>query len=366
MYKALEIHSFRGFHELSLDDLERVNLIAGANNVGKTALLEAIFLHCGASNPLLTVSIERLRGFDEPNFELGNSGRTPWDPLFYMFHLKNCIKISGRFSDGSSRSIRLKIVRPTDEAFEGLSIPYTLQKSEKRPIAPESTLLLCLDYEEQPLDKSGLQPKFGRSCLVVDPEGMRITTMRAPPFPTIFLAAKQRISTQEDAERFGKLEIMGEQDLLLDALKIVEPRLRRLAVVAIGGLPMIYGDIGLDRMLALAHMGDGLTRLSSILLAIGNAKNGVVLIDEIENGFHHSSMEMVWTSIATAARRSNVQIFATTHSLECIFSAHKAFSKGTPYDMRVHRLDREDDLVKAVTFGQDDLDAVLEFRMDVR
>jgi len=43
MYQSFRIKNFRGFRDLTLDSLERINLIAGKNNVGKTALLEAIF-----------------------------------------------------------------------------------------------------------------------------------------------------------------------------------------------------------------------------------------------------------------------------------------------------------------------------------
>jgi len=113
-------------------------------------------------------------------------------------------------------------------------------------------------------------------------------------------------------------------------------------------------------------MGDGMSRLASLILAIGNAKNGVVLVDEIENGFHHRVMAKVWRAIAKAARRFNCQLFATTHSLECIASAHKAFSKEESYDLLVHRLDRTDDKVSATTFGQDELDVAFEMKMDIR
>ena len=54
MYKSFKIKNFRCFKELAITSFKRVNLIAGLNNVGKTALLEALFLHCGATNPELT------------------------------------------------------------------------------------------------------------------------------------------------------------------------------------------------------------------------------------------------------------------------------------------------------------------------
>ena len=77
----------------------------------------------------------------------------------------------------------------------------------------------------------------------------------------------------------------------------------------------IYADIGLGEMLDLRIMGDGLVHLTSILLHIASAAGGIVLIDEIENGLHHSIMHKVWRAIAAAARQFNTQVIATTHQL---------------------------------------------------
>jgi hypothetical protein len=65
VFRSFTIRNFRGFRELDLSGLERVNLIAGRNNVGKTALLEALFLHIGANNPQLTLSINVFRGIEQ-------------------------------------------------------------------------------------------------------------------------------------------------------------------------------------------------------------------------------------------------------------------------------------------------------------
>ena len=44
MLTSLHIKNFRGFRDLTIQPLARVNLIAGKNNVGKTGILEALFL----------------------------------------------------------------------------------------------------------------------------------------------------------------------------------------------------------------------------------------------------------------------------------------------------------------------------------
>jgi hypothetical protein len=369
MYKSLEINNFKGLCGFALDRIGKVNLIAGVNNVGKTTLLEAIFLHGGAYNPALTLSIDQFRGFSKFHFELGGSDKvTPWDSLFNDFDISNNIEIKAEFTDNTTRKIDLQIVGPSEESVENDPLlQYDASGStgplhqKSVPTSPESALVLRLNYEES-------SKKPGSSFLILGPKGLKTSHIKSTPHPMIFLPARYRVNLEEDADRFGKLEIVGRQNMLLDALKVIEPRLERIAVVALSGQPVLYGDIGLSRMLKLPYMGDGMSRLASYVLAIGNAKDGVVLIDEIENGFHHTMMPKVWEAIAKAAKDFNTQVFATTHSLECIVSAYKAFSKGEYYgDLLVHRLEREDDdAVKDVTFVQDDLKTAFELGIDLR
>ncbi len=89
-------------------------------------------------------------------------------------------------------------------------------------------------------------------------------------------------------------------------------------------------------------------------------------MDEIENGMHYSVLKEVWKTIATAAREADVQVFATTHSLECARAAHPAFSEIGPYDFRLHRLKAIGGNVTAVTLGEDEMQAAVEFNWTVR
>src|SRR5262249_1285242 len=126
------------------------------------------------------------------------------------------------------------------------------------------------------------------------------------------------LPSDQDMKHFGELEAAKRQDEILPALQILEPRLKRLSLIPLSAEPVIDGDIGLPRLVPVAFMGDGVRRLLSIVLAIANASGGVVLIDEIENGLHYSVQKQVWQAIAKAARRLDVQVFATTHSWECL------------------------------------------------
>ena len=129
---------------------------------------------------------------------------------------------------------------------------------------------------------------------------------------------------------------------------------------------MLHGEIGVGRLVPLPLMGEGMVRLADMMLNIGNAQDGVVLIDEIENGLHYTILHKVWEAIEQATREFNTQLFATTHSLECIIAAHRAFSKSEKYDFRLHRLDLIDDLIHVVTYDKDSLEAAIETGLEVR
>ena len=115
-------------------------------------------------------------------------------------------------------------------------------------------------------------------------------------------------------------------------------------------------------------MGGGMVRLASIVLALSDAHNGIVLIDEIENGLHYSILPDVWKAIERAADDFNVQVFATTHSLEMIRAAHEAFKDDDPYDFRLIRLDRstKTDEIYATTYDKEGMAAAVELNAEVR
>jgi AAA15 family ATPase/GTPase len=87
MFRALSITGFRGFSKLKIPQLDRFNLFLGQNNVGKTALLEAIFLLVGPTTPELTVRISGFRGIEQ----FRNDPEELWGWFFYNKNLKSTI-----------------------------------------------------------------------------------------------------------------------------------------------------------------------------------------------------------------------------------------------------------------------------------
>lgn len=361
MYQSFKVKNFRCFRELTLANLERVNLIAGMNNVGKTALLEALFLHAGAYNPELALRVNAFRGIEKVKIELGLWTETPWDSLFHCFDTSKSIELAGEDTVTGHRVLRLRVLREPPELTKVAQVIYQRAVDSEAPqlmSTSETAKVLELEYQQE--------EQHGRYYMIVSPQGIRVEPIPpAPPFPTFFQGVRLRTPLKDDAGRFGSLETQGKQDVVLQVLQLIEPRLKRLATIVTADEPILHGDIGTGRLMPLPIMGEGMVRLVSLVLHIGNAPNGVVLIDEFENGLHYSVLPKVWRAVGEVARQFNTQVFATTHSLECIMAAHKAFSESECYDFRLHRLERNE-TIRAVTYDQETLEAAIETGLEVR
>jgi AAA15 family ATPase/GTPase len=357
MYKSFEIKNLRCFSYLNVSNLERVNLIVGKNNVGKTALLEALFIHCGGVyHPALILNLNILRGM--AFIASWMSDQTPWDSLFYNFNTLEPAELKGKIEIGKqiiNRGLTLKVLHEKAELAK-VSLPIDPLRLRSEP-----GQILELSYEEN--------GEKGQHFLIIEPRKGEMKLEPAPPPPpflAIFLATRTRMPALDEVERFSKLKLNRQHEKIVSALQLIEPRLKNLEVLTISGVPIIHGDIGLERPVPLPLMGEGMTRLTSFLLSIGTTRGGVVLIDEIENGFHHSVLEKVWRVIIAAARDFDVQVFATTHSWECIKAVHEALSQDEIYDFKLYRLERIDDKVEAVEYSRETLEAALSIEIEVR
>ena len=368
MFTSFEAKNFRGFRDLVISDLSRVNLIAGMNNVGKTALLEALFIHSGAYNPELALTVNAFRGIGEVRVEFKKTSEFPWSSLFNLFEPQQNIVLRSESPTEGTRVLRLSEVTP-DQISVG---PRKGERKERKGPSPKLIAAPQISVRARVL-RLECEEKRGKSNydLIWDPaepSGSPFIrpTPPEPPSPAFFLAGRGRIPFEEEADLFGKLEIKKKQDVLVQFLRIIEPNLEDIRVIYTLGKPIFYGDLGEDRLFPLHIMGEGMVRLASLVLRIANAPKGVILVDEIENGLHHSIHQKLWKALAEVARNQDTQIIATTHSLECIKAAHKAFSGENTYDFRVHILQSTKEGIQATTYGQEDLETAFEIGLEVR
>lgn len=354
MFTALRIENFRGFRQLSLQSLQRINLFAGMNNVGKTALLEAIFLHLGPNNPELALRINGFRGMEPVLLE----AEPLWGWLFYGKDLNSTIVITSQSVAGIERHLKITLEREHSALLSLANEPGTAKAGP--PISTQASFsALLLEYTDSTGIKTCSKGLLMPGRVRFESSGANIELV-----PGVFLGSRL-FTLREDAERFSKLTELGLEDEILPTLRLLEPRLKRLALLVSGGVPSIHGDVGIGRLIPVSLMGEGLARLLSLLLTVYTTQNGCVLIDEIENGLHYSVMHKVWEALMEAAKNADTQLFATTHSRECIMAAHRV-AQLAHYDFNLQRLERMDGEVTVVGYDREMLDTADEFAMEVR
>jgi hypothetical protein len=347
MYKSFVVQGFRGFKELRMGGFQRVNLITGRNNAGKTSLLEALFIHSGAANISLPFVIEGLRGVTQFQGGLEDS----LSGLFNDFDTRPSIRLEGEDQLGIKRTCELRLI----------PAPTTIRSGE--PHAPSVELARALELR---FFDTG-RPEPASTTAVLENGQVRLNPPPIPPLYHGYLVSPRSLDHKSDGERFSELvKTVGEEERFVSALRVLEPAIRAVRLFSHGGLGMIHLDVGLKRFLPLAYAGEGMVRFADILIAVASAKNGIVLIDEIENGVHYSVLDKLWEATAEFAERFNAQVFATTHSLECIKAAHTVFAQ-REYAFRLFRLQREADRsVSSKEFSKDAIDAALKTELELR
>ncbi|MFQ6055090.1 MAG: ATP/GTP-binding protein [Methanosarcinales archaeon] len=358
MYKNLTIKCLRGIKHLKIGDFRQVNLFVGKNNCGKTTLLEGLFLLTGPTNAELPLKINTFR---DVNIIDENTWRLVFNKLDVNLH----VEISGDLEKPKEK--RKLIIKPNMKSETTLSKTTISKKTIdiKDSYSGISSRIDGLILKYSLIKGKAIKPKEITTTVVMKGMGLELKVPKnyKESLRGVFINAKT-ISGDLD-RRFNNIQIKKQTNKIIEVLRQIEPSLDNLSLGTDG---IIYCDIGLDRLMPINIMGGGMVRLLSIILAISDTQNGIVLIDEIENGFHPSSQEILWNAIFKSAKEFNVQIFATTHSMECVEAFSSSYSKISQNndDIRLYRIERKDDDFRAVSYDHRTLEASLESEWEVR
>lgn len=363
MLKSIQIQNFRVLNQLTLPDLRRINLIAGLNSCGKTSLLEAVFLLSGAGNAQLFIHPNALRGMI-PNFGIRASSEIPWREIFSNLNILKTIEIAGEHEEFGELKLEIALEKSLHEEIQ-------IEKNRKEliPSNLETSMQSRIPITNNPA-MPALNLRYFRgktlqteSRIRPSAQGVEISQPIAnPPFIASYVSANTG-SYEEDAHRLGLLRRKKMGNLLLKSLNVIEPELQSIEESSVTGVSMIYGDVGLHELIPLSVMGDGISRIARLILAISSTPGGVVLVDEIENSLHHTVLPNVWKAIDEATSTFNVQLISTTHSLENIEAAHSVLNQGY---FRLHRLESNSGTSRCVTYVPESIEAAMKHGMAVR
>jgi hypothetical protein len=349
MVDSIVIRNFRSFRDVKIDDCRRINIIVGDNGSGKTALLEALFLAAGVS-PELALRTRSWRGFEGGRMSGTHEDlhHALWADLFFKFQTNQPALIALKGKDEQTRSVTVTLykrgrVRAVPPSRHRTGAPVK--------VVPDRTPIE-FKWKIRGLPDITVAPTITEDKLVFPP--ISDSYVRAE-----FYAAN-RVPSADIVGRFSDLSREFNEGPFIERFGEHYPKIKNLSIELSSGAPMLFATVeGLPEKFPLGLASGGMVKLATLLLSMSDQAGGIILIDEIENGFYHERLPMVWNSLLDFARQYDCQIFASTHSAECLNAVARLAEKNAD-EFSMLRTVSEDDGTKVLRFeGERFADAIL-------
>jgi len=338
----LKISGFRCFHELRVPLLKRVNLFVGRNRAGKTTILEAAELLALGRPEGLWLSPRRRGELITLNH---NRTEAEVDPQ-YLFY-RDVVESGLWWDDGHSFSLESH-----DRSFECTVAP---REDLIVPAAPGTPPIF---FKLRVRSRVGSQPEKVWYVNLSSADGLlgpdRLS--EEPPIVSFLGTDEPKLN-----ELWDNALKKSQDHRVVEALKLLVPEIGSLVLVGGRFLVRTWGAA-----VPLGTFGDGVKRLLALSLKIVSAEGGIVLIDEIEAGLHHTVMVDMWKLVIETARRLNVQVLASTHSLDCVNALGwvQEQNRVLAAEVAVHRV--EQDAVETVEYSIDEIATATRHQLEIR
>lgn len=365
MITSLKIQNYKNLSGLEIDSLSRVNLFSGKNNVGKSSLLEALALLVDDTYTSKLFEILQIRGERFSNDE-GNAFQKNIDVLSSLFTGHNfSLQPTNVITIKSNDTVlRIKFVYYIDQKEEDGSMRRMVLDEEDFDKLKSEEFKIGLEISRNSHDGAMLIPIY-RSLRYYR---RTMFPLLNTPANVIYIDSNPKGGASSNAKYWDKITLTEKEQIVINALQIIEPDLENLAYLEDGyrdRYPIIKlkGD---NARYPLQSMGDGINHILSIVLALVNCENGYVLIDEFDNGLHYSVQTKLWDVIFELSRRLNIQVFATTHSFDCIRGFKNALAQSKDNDGQYMRLEYKNNKIQVVDYTLEELNIISSQNIEVR
>lgn len=351
MIESLSVRGYRGFEDYSLDGLKQVNLLVGKNNAGKTSVLEAIQI-LRSHRPLSTLSSISVRRQESMFKYVGRVDRIIEDVdlrhAFYGHQL-----VTGNTIEISSNLFTLTIVVNEPDLQPQLFEDDSGNAFEVRATRGDDTL------EQLVVSDTNF---FG--------EDARRVRRGFPTFGGVYISPDS-LTLMDLSRLYNEVVLSASESSVIEALSILDPMVSGVYFLASErgvvdvNAGIVIGRNGTERV-PIGSFGDGMRRLLALSMAFANAKGRELFVDEIDTGLHYSVMPDLWKLVLGAAQRLQFQVFATTHSLDCLSGLRNALQMDESLAdiMAVHRV--EAGRQKAVSLTGTELILALKHDLELR
>jgi energy-coupling factor transporter ATP-binding protein EcfA2 len=332
-----------------MDGLARVNLIVGANNSGKTSLLEAIYLLVNQNDPERSIELLTNRGEVGERFGV----RIPGEParrvigyqVAHMFHGRQTQHQVIELRSKKDHPVSLKIRTQNISGQQRSLFTNTTESESETPV-----LEIVFQYGH---DQEVKVPLLDDGS--VEPRAFRFLPKESSPHR--FLTTNN-LDFDDLAKLWDSIHLTAEEDKVVEALRILEPKVER-----IGFTSRQTSNTGIRVKLRdqqdpvpLGSMGDGMRRILTLATSTITAENGVLLVDEIDTGLYYRTQSDMWRLLIETADRLNVQIFATTHSQDCVKAFQETLNQLEDKSIgKLFRLSLRDGFIHPIAYNADEL-----------
>jgi len=330
MINSLYIKNYRIFKELHINKFAKVNLIIGKNNVGKTSLLEAIMLL--VSNKNMIYNIFQILSHRKEFLDTNLKTQKLLEILTTLFHNQNV----------SNESIFISVNEQQ---------AYSIYLTDQAPT-------LIIKQADKIIEK-----------ILLSEIPQRLDSVTNNDTNIAFVKANIPESSESLSQTWGKIALSDKEEYIIDAIKIIDDKIERFAFIddAIHLKKAIVKLRDTKQPVSLNSMGDGINQILRTILALVRCENGYLLIDEFATGLHWSVQMAFWKMIFQLSQKLNIQIFATTHSLDTL-TAFQEIAKSENYNSEaaVIKLQSKKNKIKAIHFKVQDIMIAVEQNIEVR
>ncbi|MDM8522420.1 AAA family ATPase [Desulfococcaceae bacterium HSG8] len=320
MLDDVTITGFRGLDGLLMQGTSKYNLIVGLNNSGKSSLLEALFLHC---SPLSFQVLLALISFRCGSLKINQ--HSIFEQLGWFFTKKlnipdtRDIRTEGVWN-GIRRKTNLSIEHETDgKSLEKLlsadspplKFGQPVRQSESEGIRIGTiSFSFCSDKQDEIIQRYD----FSMGNFEIHPPKIKAD------INAVFLEAHfHHRNPEAGIEEYDKSVKRDYDKKCLRLMQKIDPDIEDMSILlTASGSPQLFVSHKKLGRAPLSNFGDGIKRMYMIAASMVACEGGVFFIDELESAIHSDALKTLADWISQAAEELDVQIFATTHSLECI------------------------------------------------
>ena len=361
MIEKINIEGFRGINRLDIDGFSKINLLVGRNNCGKTSILEALFLVIGITNPVLARNIHFFR-------DLVLTQTDDFRFIFYKLDFQSKVKIEAIVKPNQVRTLTIK-------PKISLSIPENgvnkLSENESKYLSTSSASIENVErliLNSIIATNGNSKPKKFQSEIFFEEGKLEAKIPQSYKESMTGFFVNSDTIYRDLSKRIENILVRKQKNLLLQTLKQIDPKIQD---ISLGNNGMIYLDIGYNRLIPVNLLGDGIRRILSISAKILDTDNGIVLLDEIENGLHYTSMNVFLKLIIKVAELQNIQLFITTHSRETLITmkkilSQKEFQAFQPYFKSFTVRKHKEDKIVAYPFDYEKVEHAIEQDIEIR